>query len=87
MRPRQPTPGIARAERHRPAEQKQPAREGCQRVRRRKRFDLLGGDMADIAERGAAARIARIDQRDLETRGTEPQAPTAAPTTPPPITR
>ncbi len=74
QRPRSPRRHVSRPEIQGTAESEQPAERAFQGRGRGHGFALLGGDVADVAEGGAASRIASVDQNRLETRRLKPES-------------
>ena len=73
QRPGPPKAGISPTEVQRSPEAEQTAGKGAQALPRGQGRDLLGCDMADVAERGRTARIARVDQGHGKARRLQPQ--------------
>ncbi|CAB5628659.1 Uncharacterised protein [Citrobacter werkmanii] len=73
QRPRPPQGDVPCAEVQRPAKGEQPPEGAFQRRGRGHGLALLGRDMADVAEGGAAPGVAPVDQRRLKTRCLKPE--------------
>uniref|UniRef100_A0A0N5A080 LigA n=1 Tax=Parastrongyloides trichosuri TaxID=131310 RepID=A0A0N5A080_PARTI len=73
QRPWPPQGRIARTKVQRPAKGEQPPHGAPEGRGRGHGLALLGGDMADVAEGGAASRVAPVDQRGLKTRRLKPK--------------